>query len=66
VVQPVWELYAEALKHFGPVSAMIERDDRFPPFEELMAELGELRSIAQKTLGEASRPKTQKAVPCPA
>lgn len=52
VVQPVWELYAEALKHFGPVSAMIERDDRFPPFEELMAELGELRNIAQGVLGD--------------
>jgi len=25
---------------------MVERDDRFPPFEELMAELGEMRSIA--------------------
>jgi len=51
VVKPVWELYAEALNHFGPVSAMIERDDRFPPFEELMAELGELRKIAHDVLG---------------
>ncbi len=52
VVKPVWELYAEALKYFGSVSAMIERDDRFPPFEELMAELGELRrKIANDVLG---------------
>lgn len=49
VVTPVWELYAEALQHFGPVSAMIERDDRFPPFDELMAELAQLRAIAQHT-----------------
>ena len=32
VVDPVWELYAEALKSFGPVSTMIERDDQMPPF----------------------------------
>ena len=50
VVPPVWELYAAALKHLGPVSAMIERDDRFPPFEELLAELGEMRAIAHKVL----------------
>ena len=52
VVTPVWELYAEALQHFGPVSAMIERDDRFPPFDELMAELAQLRAIAQHTTEE--------------
>ena len=46
VVQPVWELFGQALKRFGPTSSMVERDDRFPPFEELMAELGEMRTIA--------------------
>jgi len=59
VVKPVWELYAEALKHFGPVSAMIERDDSFPPFEELMAELGELRSIAKNVLGDDAAKKQE-------
>ena len=52
VVEPVWELFGEALRRFGPVSAMIERDDRFPPFEELMAELGQMRSIAKSTIDE--------------
>jgi len=31
---------------------MIERDDRFPPFDELMAELAQLRAIAQHTTEE--------------
>ncbi len=60
VVQPVWELYAEALKQFGPVSSMIERDDQFPPFEELLDELGKMRRIAQQVFGESE------ATPCPA
>jgi len=58
VASPVWELYANAVRRFGPVSAMIERDDHFPPFEELMAELGELRAIADRVQGEASAEKS--------
>jgi hypothetical protein len=52
VVEPVWQLFAEALKRFGPVSSMIERDDRFPPFAELMAELQTMRKIADTTLNQ--------------
>ena len=52
VASPVWELYAEALKRFGPISSMIERDDRYPPFEELMAELEQMRGIACDVCGE--------------
>lgn len=51
VVTPVWELYALALKHFGPVSSMIERDDNFPPFAELMQELRQARSLGEEILG---------------
>ena len=50
VVEPVWALFAAALRRFGPVSAMIERDDRFPPFTELLAELGQMRGIAAEVL----------------
>jgi len=52
VVEPVWQLFAEALQRFGPVSSMIERDDRFPPFEELMEELETMRRIAGSTLNQ--------------
>ncbi len=43
----VWTLYAEACERFGSVSTMIERDDNFPPFAELLAELDHARDIAR-------------------
>ncbi|MBV9621035.1 MAG: DUF692 domain-containing protein, partial [Gammaproteobacteria bacterium] len=55
VPDPVWRLYAAALRHVGPVSTMIERDDHIPPLEELCAELGEARRLAVRTLGEPQR-----------
>lgn len=47
----VWDLYAAALRRFGPVSTMIERDDHIPPLAEMMEELERARSIAKETLG---------------
>ncbi|KTD13294.1 DUF692 domain-containing protein [Legionella jamestowniensis] len=47
VIQPVWDLYAEAIKRFGPISTMIERDDNIPPLAELLLELEEAKKIAQ-------------------
>jgi uncharacterized protein (UPF0276 family) len=46
VAAAVWDLYAYALRRFGPVSTMIERDDQIPPLEELLAELDHARQIA--------------------
>jgi uncharacterized protein (UPF0276 family) len=50
VAAPVWSLYEDALRRFGPVPTMIERDDHIPPLAELLAELGQARHIAQATL----------------
>lgn len=50
IVDPVWELYAHAVRRFGPVSTMIERDDHIPPLPELLAELDQVRRIAQPIL----------------
>ena len=50
VVDPVWRLYADALRRFGPVPTMIERDDNIPPFAELVAELDTARQLARETL----------------
>jgi uncharacterized protein len=50
VCDPVWELYAAALRRCGPVSTMIERDDHIPPLAELCAELTQARAVAQRTL----------------
>ena len=48
IVDPVWQLYAQAVARFGDVSTMIERDDHIPPFDELFAELQVARRIAQE------------------
>ena len=46
IVAPVWELYAQAVAHFGAVPTMIERDDNIPELGELVAELDLAREIA--------------------
>ncbi len=56
VAPDVWDLYAAALRRFGPVSTMIERDDDIPPLEELLSELDEARRIAHRVLGDRSLP----------
>lgn len=50
VCDPVWLLYAEALKRFGAVSTMIERDDDIPQFPQLRRELAIAQDIAATTL----------------
>ncbi|MDX2163872.1 MAG: DUF692 domain-containing protein [Gammaproteobacteria bacterium] len=43
IIGPVWKLFEVALKRFGKVSTLIERDDKFPPFSELLDELALVR-----------------------
>jgi len=50
VIEAVWELYAAALRRFGPVSTLIERDDNIPPLTELTAELEQARHIGERVL----------------
>jgi uncharacterized protein (UPF0276 family) len=50
IADPVFELYAAAVQHFGRVSAMIERDDHIPPLPELLVELEQVRHIAEAHL----------------
>lgn len=47
IVDPVWDLYAAAVRRFGHVSTMIERDDNIPPLGELLVELEQARRIAR-------------------
>ena len=47
VCDEVWELFSHVRRRFGPIPAMIERDDNFPPFAELLAELAHLRALAE-------------------
>lgn len=52
VPDPVWTLYADAVRRFGRVSTMIERDDDIPPLADLLAELDHARRIAEPILEE--------------
>lgn len=46
IAEEVFALYAEAIRRFGPVPSMIERDADIPPLPELLSELDRLRAIA--------------------
>ncbi len=50
VPDPVWQLYVEAIRRFGAVATMIERDDNIPPLEDLLVELDQARALAATTL----------------
>jgi uncharacterized protein (UPF0276 family) len=54
VIEPVWDLYADAVRRFGDVSTMIERDDNIPPLAEVLAELDQARTIADDVRREAA------------
>ncbi|WP_233840865.1 DUF692 domain-containing protein [Dyella sp. 2HG41-7] len=54
VSNAVWDLYIEAVRRFGRVSTMIERDDNFPPLSELLAELDHARNLAEPLLRDAA------------
>src|SRR5213594_349637 len=45
VVDPVWDLYRDAVRRFGEVSTLIEWDDRIPAFERLEQESERARAI---------------------
>lgn len=50
IIENVWDLYQDAVKHFGNVSTMIERDDNIPPFPELMTELMHAKSLYEQLM----------------
>jgi hypothetical protein len=54
IVEPVWNLYAQALSLFGAVPTMIERDDNIPELPELVAELDVARDIAARHARQAA------------
>ncbi|MBW9262749.1 MAG: DUF692 domain-containing protein [Candidatus Thiodiazotropha sp. (ex. Lucinisca nassula)] len=52
VCDGVWDLYRQALMHFGYIPTMIERDANIPPLAELLSELEIARSIADDVLNQ--------------
>lgn len=60
VCDEVWDLYRAALSRFGPVSTIIERDDKIPPLAEMVYELDKARTVAAAALsGRAVEPAPQ-------
>jgi uncharacterized protein (UPF0276 family) len=55
IVDPVWRLYAEAVRRFGPLSTLIERDDRIPELPEVVAEAEHARRIQREIDHETRR-----------
>jgi len=47
VSEPVWQLYAHAVRRFGRVSTLVEWDQEIPTFERLRAEAEHARAIAE-------------------
>jgi uncharacterized protein len=56
VPPPVWEIYREAVRRFGPISTLVEWDDRIPSFEELVAEADRARALEAEVLDAYARP----------
>ena len=48
----VWDLYRAAVRRFGRVSSLLERDDNIPSFEELIEESDCARAIEKAVLVE--------------
>jgi uncharacterized protein (UPF0276 family) len=59
IAGPVWDLYAYALRRFGPKPTLIEWDNNIPPFPTLLAEAARADEVAARTLS----PEAQGAVP---
>ena len=47
----VWALYEHALRRLGPVSTLIEWDDRIPAYDELEAEAARARRVLERATG---------------
>jgi hypothetical protein len=47
----VYELLEHTLRRIGPVPVLLERDQNFPPFAELVAEVKRLDTIYQRATG---------------
>jgi uncharacterized protein (UPF0276 family) len=54
VCEAVWALYERAVRRFGAVPTLLERDDAIPPLGELVAELDRARAIATRVLATAA------------
>ena len=57
VSKQAWDLLGEAYAHFGPVPTLLERDFNFPPLEELLEEVRQIKSL-QASAGDRPAAET--------
>lgn len=58
VGEAVWQVYADTLRHCGPVPTLIEWDTDLPALQTLLEQAGRALSIARQVLGDG-RPQPQ-------
>jgi uncharacterized protein (UPF0276 family) len=61
VAEPVWALYADAVRRFGWVSTLIEWDDDIPEFSRLQAEAARARAAAEAAHTRGQREGTHES-----
>jgi len=61
VKREVWDLLADAYRLFGPRPTLLERDFNFPPYAELVDELGLVRRILRESAAPAARDPARRA-----
>ncbi len=54
IAEPAWDLYAYALRRFGPRPTLIERDDDLPSFSQLLAEAERADAVAATALSRGA------------
>jgi len=54
VADPVWTLYRDAIRRFGAIPTMIERDGNIPPFADLVDELAIARRLSEEATAESN------------
>jgi uncharacterized protein (UPF0276 family) len=55
IAEPVWELYAHAVRRFGPRPTLVEWDNDIPPFATLLAEAARADEVVAQTLVQEPR-----------
>jgi len=54
VLDPVWKMYAQAIRLTGPTATLLEWDDRIPPLEEVHQEALKAGRFCEELLRESS------------
>ncbi len=53
VIDPVWQLLAEAYRLCGVLPTLLERDFNLPPLPELLGEVEQIRQLQREAAAEA-------------